>query len=564
MPRWTQATWERACADDFPAPVAALLRAGHAARIGQREPGNGSPWAVANRWLGAESRELRRAHLTHAYDEQSIRDAADNYSRLCARMHSLPARRDFCAYVGVALPAGRHLTDDGLIARMSDPIWWRRSLRKTWTRSAENALRRIGLIRRGRDPYASTYAVRHRRAQGRRTRSYLESHAVINEDGEQLPLLALAEHSLSNPALRRGEFMLRARGFEDLARDHGHVAIFITLTAPSVYHSQLAKGGENPAYQRAVVRDAQAWLCKQWARVRAKLRRLSIAVYGFRVAEAHHDGTPHWHVLLFVAPVHLDALRRIVADYWLKEYGDEPGAREHRVRFETIDPDKGSACGYLAKYVSKNIDGEGIASEQDYETGDEIAESVERVAAWASVHGIRQFQQIGGACVGLYREARRLREPVADVDLERARAAADAGDWRAFVYAASGDGLHAHRRTSLKLEREPTCENNRYGERRPPRIVGLRYASAVVVTRPHHWHIIEKASAVCSCASLPRCIQRTRSTPNGHPTDGAYGVRFPIFVPSSSLGPVAITERLSFGDPHGWTNPRETSQAGPP
>lgn len=544
----------------MPASVVALLRAGHAERIGVTEPGNRSPWAVANLWLSRESRELREAHITQAFDEEQIRAHADNYSRLCARMRSLDARRSFALYVGVEPPAGKHLTPSGAAARLDDPIWWRRQLRKRWTRKAENSMRALGVVRKGREPYASNEAVRHRRAQKRRGREFLDASVAVNEAGEQLNLLKLAERSLANPAIRRGEFMTRVRGFENIAKDLGHVAEFVTLTCPSFFHAQLAKGGRNPLWKRSVVRDAQAWLCRQWARARAKLKRLSIICYGFRIAEPHHDATPHWHLLAFVPAHAVGTVRDVLRWTWLSEFADESGAATHRVRFETIDPKAGSAAGYVAKYVSKNIDGEGaIGEETDLETGSRIIEGIARVDAWASIHGIRQFQQIGGVPVGLWRECRRLRGVAEDTDIERARAAADAGDWRAFSYAASNDSVPS-RRTALKLEKSETCERNRYDEARPARIVGLRYAGAVAYTRPHRWRIERCGSPGGSGSGRSACSMSGMSS-----AASMRGARHPDSSIFSSLGPVAITVRgaSAVGEPRGWSNPRETSQAGP-
>jgi hypothetical protein len=49
----------------------------------------------------------------------------------------------------------------------------------------------------------------------------------------------------------------------------------------------------------------------------------------------------------------------------MREDGNEPGAQEHRFTVTPIDEKFGSATGYIAKYISKNIDGYGMDGELD-------------------------------------------------------------------------------------------------------------------------------------------------------------------------------------------------------
>lgn len=226
------------------------------------------------------------------------------------------------------------------------------------------------------------------------------------DTGERSSLLDKVMGSVSNPKIARHELMVRMRGFEDMANEMGLVGMFYTLTAPSRYHStHVQSGRRNDKYRDASPRKTQKYLCKVWSRVRAKWGREGIRTFGFRVAEPHHDGTPHWHLLLFLRPEEAEYATAIFRKHALREDGGERGAQEHRFTVTPIDEKFGSATGYIAKYISKNIDGYGMDGELDDESGQPVKEMAKRVRAWASRWSIRQFQQIGGAPVTTARAA---------------------------------------------------------------------------------------------------------------------------------------------------------------
>jgi len=510
--RRSQAQWEAYCTDRLPPDIAKAVLADARALHGVPDPASSSPWYTQNQRLAGHRRGFRASRISQAYDERAIRDFAENYAtaarriepaseHLADQLRCLERRQLYAQALGVEPPADLNYTIHGRLKRLENPLWWRRCLRRTWTRGAETRCRGIGLIRRGVQPYVTDTAVRHRENQYITGLQFLRTRVLVNELNEQIPLFDVVEGSIANPEIRRGELMTRARGFEEVATCIGHECLFVTLTCPSAFHPQLAAGGANPRYQNFTIQEGQQWLSRQWARARAWLKRKGVKVYGFRVAEPHHDGTPHWHVLLYGQSAALARVEHCLAHFWLGEFADEPGAREHRVEFKRIDPAQGSGVGYIAKYISKNIDARGqIANANDTETGTDIPGNVARVRAWASVHGIRQFQQIGGPPVGIWREARKLREGADDPDISAVVEAADRGDWCRFVF--NVGGIHVGRRTNIRLRKEETGSANQYGELNPPQVVGLQYASAIVITRPHRWRI-EKCPSLLSLDSSP-------------------------------------------------------------
>ncbi|MGK4475982.1 replication endonuclease [Aeromonas molluscorum] len=68
-----------------------------------------------------------------------------------------------------------------------------------------------------------------------------------------------------------------------------------------------------------------------WKRCRAALARRGIEYFGFGVVEPHHDGTPHWHLLLFVNPAQQHELISTMQRYALSHDLDDLERKRHPV-----------------------------------------------------------------------------------------------------------------------------------------------------------------------------------------------------------------------------------------
>jgi len=457
--------------------------------------GTNTTHAENSKFLDNSGHNLVTNHISWYDDiEQAIKDSSRSCASAC---HSISLNfisvddtyrklSSFCESQGIKAPKPSFLiSTKGAVKRLLNSSWWESHIRKVYIRLAESNELSCNAVNLRSSIYLSFPALTYFKERRQRNREMLEKMVAENELGEQVFLSDLADSSVSNPVNRRNELMCRLAGFEAYAGKHNHIAVFLTLTCPSRMHASLNSSGKsNPKYDGTSPKQANDYLVDVFARVRAKLERDGIIRYGFRVAEPHHDGTPHWHLLLWGTPKDIKALIDVFRDYYLQDSPNEKGAEKYRVKVEYIDKTKGSAVGYIAKYISKNIDGHGIDSDL---YGEDASSSSERIGAWATIWNIRQFQQVGGPSVEVWRELRKIQKlPDTCNAIKQQWLAADSGDWCAFVE--SMGGINCLRKNSpVIISRVWNDKLNDFGDPIGWFVDGLRAAGSFIKTRLHEW-----------------------------------------------------------------------------
>ena len=469
---------------------------------------------VAKTGLYADSPDEVISDYCEAKSKAAEKEIFD-FAKRCGNQIAIEHAEKICADAGIIFPIEIRKNDDeetvrrkkvAALARVCCPKWWRRKVRTIAARMVERLMRDEGLVSKRRQPYASNYTVYRRYSQKRRNQKILEKTEAVNQWGFSITLAEASEAGVSNPVNRRNELMTRIRGFEEIARALDCVGMFYTLTAPSKYHAIDHTGRRNDKYNGATPKETQAYLCEVWARTRAEWQRQGVKAFGFRFVEPHHDGTPHWHLLLFVGADQAEVMTNIFRGYAMQEDGTEPGAKKNRFEAVEIDWSRGSAAGYVAKYVSKNIDGFGLEGEFDFETGkDNVKDNAQRVEAWASTWGVRQFQQIGSVSVTVYRELRRRGVDVVTrgiKEIEAIRAAADAGDWQKFVELMGGP-LVDRKAMPVRALHVLSDKENKYGEAFET-VRGVLLRGVVrIITRFDVWQIRRRRGFIAAGTAAP-------------------------------------------------------------
>lgn len=396
----------------------------------------------------------------------------------------------------------------GSLARMLCADWWYRKLWQIRCEWREEQLRAVCLVNRKASPYASYETVIHKREQRRKSLEFFQSHELVNADGDTLDMEDVVNASSSNPAHRRNEMMACVKGLELIAEMRGDCAVFYTITCPSRFHATLNNGRPNPKWTSETVRQSSDYLVDTFAAFRKAMHKAGLRWYGVRVAEPHHDGTVHWHLLCFMRKKDRRTLTALLRKFAIREDRAELGNNTGpRFKSELINPRKGSPTSYIAKYISKNIDGRGLAKEISKETGKSLRDSAEHVSAWASLHRVQQFRFFGIPGRQAYRELRLLAGQAARAQgdkkagapvLENARldavlAAADVGCFATYIMK-QGGVLVPRKNHLIRTAYELNDEPGTYGDH-GIRIYGIwsPIVEGRICTHAMKWKMVRKA-----------------------------------------------------------------------
>ena len=448
----------------------------------------------------------------------------DDFTALSREMYRLVG--EVCADIGFALPNWVAFIEkpyldinkiDRDLKKAVCEEHWNRQLKRAQARLKEHIEIGCGAVSAKVSPYISQSALNDYQAKRADNMEFLEQMVLENleDETERMPLIEMWKHSPSNPLIKWNEMINELRGVDDWANLNNFVPLFWTWTAPSSFHATHESGKNNKKWQGTSPRDTQRYLTKAWAQLRAQFAKRGIGFFGYRGVEPHHDGTPHWHLLIYVAPTHKETVNELFRKKALELNGDEFGAKKYRCKIEEIDPEKGSAIGYIAKYIAKNIYAGNQADEKSDEVEDlTLRENVVRVSAWASLWGIRQFQFYGTPSISTWRELRKIDDAMAaDADddvLDIGRTVADVSCFASYIKV-QGGAMTKRCDQPICIEYEE-CEPNKYGEIRK-KIVGVknRFTEKKIITKLKNWVIKSAKSALGSTALNSESTEKNKA-----------------------------------------------------
>lgn len=351
-------------------------------------------------------------------------------------------------------------TVEQTLMRLCDAKWWRKKLkRKVLSVKEWDAAIKGHVGAKNEASYVSDSAENLIFYSDRQAEKSLKKRKLVNllnPEAEHLSLFDVSEYAKEG---RMAELYTLSKGLGDYAIKHGLTWCMTTLKLDGEWHPNPSLGKRH--YNKASFEDMHAELNHKWQLIRAAAHDQNVKIMGLRVTEAHRDGCPHWHIMVYIKPEHRATWEDIVthkdrcpgnqSDFNWAWTPEEAAAKGKKVA---------ASASYLLKYIVKAVatDEKQLA---DFDTKDDLKDHMApRVIAKRRCHGWRAFQFFGiKSSMTAWRMMRSsTTEPTSEIGRELYKAA-NAGNGLKWLELMNGDQCPRFSPFYIKTDRI-----GRYGE----------------------------------------------------------------------------------------------------
>ena len=256
------------------------------------------------------------------------------------------------AVLDVPSRKGKSLKGD--IARYCCNRWWNRKLSVIHKRNFEHIAQFLGQVNKQRNIYLSEYALNKIQQKKKSRNTFLETLLAINEQGDQHELVDFVESSLSCATNKISELLMRMVGTAQYAENKAYDAHLVTFLCPIEMKSSFDYGEMNDEYIKNSTLEAHKYLMKSWKNTRSALDKKEKDYFGFRVVEPCHDGSPHWHLLIYTSPQKSKFILEFLKERMEKGYKFKNKKLQCSVQLEPIP---NNDVAKVIKYLTKGIEG---------------------------------------------------------------------------------------------------------------------------------------------------------------------------------------------------------------
>jgi hypothetical protein len=233
-----------------------------------------------------------------------------------------------------------------------------------------------------------------------RKKSLAESMAFLNRTKVQTSTGVRNLSELTMDSIKRfNELYVMSLGMQELAADLKYKALFLTITAPAEYHSNPTVG--HNSWNKKHAHEAHDFIKNKWEAFGKELANKTHQIYfskgdvfGFRVVEPHLDGTPHWHILLYLSSDNIEVLKRLANKHFAHS---SSALKIEEIRSQDEDINAAAPTSYMSKYLIKYVGAKQYIGEvkSNGESAKKDIHAFDKIDAWRSATRIRGFQKIG-------------------------------------------------------------------------------------------------------------------------------------------------------------------------